>query len=210
MKPILILYASHEGHTHRIAEHVADLLGKSGHVVAVWDAKLVKEPFDLTGYSSAILAASVHVGKHERAMVAFVKRHREELDHLPSAFLSVSLSEAGAEDLTASPQKRQEAAEAVEGTLATFFEETGWHPARVSRVAGSLAYTQYGLLIRFVMKRIARAAGASTDTSRDHVLTDWVRVDHFVSEFVKLLPADVAPGTTRAGCEPSGHAGDPG
>ena len=137
-----------------------------------YDAQQVKEPLDLAGYSAAILAASVHLGRHEREMVAFVKRHREALDRLPSAFLSVSLSAAGTQDPTTSPQKREEATAAVDGMLATFFEETGWHPARTSAVAGALAYTQYGLLIRFVMKRIARAAGVSTDTSQDHVFTD--------------------------------------
>jgi len=49
-------------------------------------------------------------------------------------------------------------------------------------VAGALSYTKYNFLVRFVMKRIAKAQGASTDTSRDHELTDWEALDHIVDE----------------------------
>jgi menaquinone-dependent protoporphyrinogen oxidase len=48
-------------------------------------------------------------------------------------------------------------------------------------------YSKYNWFIRFVMKRIARRAGASTDTSRDHEFTDWVALDRFVNEFAALV-----------------------
>ena len=66
----------------------------------------------------------------------------------------------------------------------TFLAETGWHPSKVRAVAGALSYTKYNFLVRFVMKRIAKAQGASTDTSRDHELTDWEALDHIVDEVV--------------------------
>ncbi len=188
MKPILILYATREGHTHRIAEHVAGLLRAQGFAVESHDVKECREPFALSDYAAAILAASVHMGEHESEMVAFAKRHREALERLPSAFLSVSLSEAGVEDPAASADKRAQAQEDVEKMLATFFEQTGWHPARVTPVAGAMLFTKYGLLLRFIMKRIARKAGSSTDTSSDHVFTDWDGLGRFVHEFVPLLP----------------------
>lgn len=187
MKPVLILYATREGHTHRIAEHVAGLLRAQELAVEIHDVKDCREPFALSGYGAAIVAASVHMGEHESEMVAFAKRHREELERLPSAFLSVSLSEAGVEDPTASQENREHAKEDVERMLATFFAETGWHPARVTPVAGAMLFTKYGLILRFIMKRIARKAGSSTDTSRDHVFTDWSGLTRFVNEFVPLL-----------------------
>jgi menaquinone-dependent protoporphyrinogen IX oxidase len=36
------------------------------------------------------------------------------------------------------------------------------------------------------MKRIALAAGHSTDTSRDHAYTDWSRVDAFADRVLAL------------------------
>jgi Ca2+-transporting ATPase len=54
---------------------------------------------------AVVLAASVHAGEHESEMVRFVKKHVVQLDHLPTAFLSVTLSEAGAERKDASAQE---------------------------------------------------------------------------------------------------------
>jgi menaquinone-dependent protoporphyrinogen oxidase len=63
-----------------------------------------------------------------------------------------------------------------------FIQETGWTPARALAVAGALAYSQYNFLVRFVMKRIARRAGAPTDTSHDYEFTDWATLDRFLTD----------------------------
>jgi menaquinone-dependent protoporphyrinogen IX oxidase len=60
----------------------------------------------LAGYAAALLVAPVHTGMHEREMVEFVKPHRPELEAMRSIFISVSLSEAGAEDFARSPEAR--------------------------------------------------------------------------------------------------------
>ena len=65
-------------------------------------------------------------------------------------------------------------------------------PAHVLPVAGALAYSQYNFIIRFVMKRIARKAGAPTDTSRDYEFTDWSTLDSFIKEAALSVDA-VAP-----------------
>ena len=142
--------------------------------------------FSLDSYEAAILTASVHLGKHEPEMVEFVKRHRAELERTPAAFLSVSLSEAGAEDPAAPPDRRAQSAADVERMIQEFLSETAWHPSHIHAVAGALLYTQYNFLVRFVMKIIAKRAGGSTDTSRDHEYTDWAALDRFVEE---LIPA---------------------
>jgi menaquinone-dependent protoporphyrinogen oxidase len=53
--------------------------------------------------------------------------------------------------------------------------------------AGRLAYTKYGFLKRFLMKRIARKEGASTDTSRDHEFTKWSDVEQFAADMALLI-----------------------
>jgi menaquinone-dependent protoporphyrinogen oxidase len=52
-----------------------------------------------------------------------------------------------------------------------------------------MAYTKYNPLLRWIIKRTARAAGGPTDTSRDHEVTDWAQVEHFVEAFVRRMPA---------------------
>jgi menaquinone-dependent protoporphyrinogen oxidase len=62
----------------------------------------------------------------------------------------------------------------------------------VGLFAGALAYTRYGFLLRWVMRRIARSRGGrDLDTSRDYVYTDLDSVRRFAEEFLaSVVPAD--------------------
>ncbi len=197
-EPILVVYATREGHTRTVAEHVAATLRARGRAVDVLDAAHVPpEGLELAGRPGVVLAASVHLGRHEREMVAFVKAHREELDRVPTAFLSVSLSEAGVENRAAPFDARARAAEDVRRLVDEFCHETGLHPSRVWPVAGALMYRRYGVFTRLVMKTIARRAGADTDTSRDHELTDWAALDRFVAVLAEEMDRPEAPAAQR-------------
>jgi menaquinone-dependent protoporphyrinogen oxidase len=182
MKPVGVFYATREGHTGRIAEFVAKGLRARGFKT---DVRNLAEgtDIDLTNYQAAVLAASVHAGKHESEMTRFVKKHHKLLDAVPTAFLSVTLSEAGAERVNATPDERARFAAGVDSVIDGFFSETGWHPGRVKPVAGALLYSKYNVLVRFIMKRIARKAGGDTDTSHDYEYTDWRALERFIDEF---------------------------
>jgi menaquinone-dependent protoporphyrinogen oxidase len=108
IKRVGVFYATREGQTRRIAEHVAEDLGGHGFEVEIRDVR-EKAAISLGRLSAVVLAASVHVDRHESEMVKFVKRHRAELDRLPAAFLSVSLSESGAERANATAEQRAQA-----------------------------------------------------------------------------------------------------
>ncbi|HEX8793125.1 MAG TPA: flavodoxin domain-containing protein [Polyangiaceae bacterium] len=202
MKPVLVAFATREGQTRKIAEHVAATIRARGDQAELLDlgsgARVELEP---TAYAAVVLAASVHVGKHEREMVDFVKRYHEELERLPTAFLSVSLSEAGVEDMTATFEARSKAAVDVKRMIDDFCHQTGFHPSRVWPVAGALMYSEYGALVRFVMRRIARHAGQSTDTTHDHEYTDWKGLHRFVDALMTELEeeSDARPRDRRQG-----------
>ena len=182
MPPILVLYATREGHTRRVAEHVAATLRGRGKSAEAREVSTFTGPLSHEDFESAVLAASIHLGKHEPEMVAFVKHHRDELVSMPTAFLSVSLTEATAEDETLPQPQRAEAERNVHQALDTFFDETGWHPTRVQPVAGGLPFRDYGVVTRFVMKMIAKKSGHATDTSRNYDYTNWEALDAFVDE----------------------------
>jgi menaquinone-dependent protoporphyrinogen oxidase len=182
MKPILMLYATREGQTRHIAEHLAATARARGLAADVVAAAHLPPGFELSSYQAAILAAPVHSGKHAAEMVRFVKNHLAGLEAMPAAFLSVSLTEATVEDPSAPPELHAQAAADVQRMIDLFLADTGWHPARIRAVAGALMYTKYNFLIRFVMKRIARQAGGSTDTSQDHEYTDWADLDRLLDE----------------------------
>jgi menaquinone-dependent protoporphyrinogen oxidase len=183
MKPIAVFYATREGQTEKIATRIAADLAARGFDAEV--SNVAEEtPRDLVDrYAGAVVAASVHAGTHEPEMVRFVRERSAQLERIPAAFVSVSLSEAGAEDQHKSTEERAKSARAVQGMIDAFLAATGWHPSSVKPVAGALAYTRYNFFVRFIMKRIARKEGGDTDTSRDHEYTDWVELDHFVDAF---------------------------
>jgi menaquinone-dependent protoporphyrinogen oxidase len=116
-------------------------------------------------------------GVHEKEIVRFVKRHVRELETVSTAFLSVSLSEAGAENLDASAEDREVAAADAKRMINAFLANTEWRPNFAVPIAGALPYTKYNRFIRWLMKRMARSCGAPTDSSRDWVLTDWHVLD---------------------------------
>jgi menaquinone-dependent protoporphyrinogen oxidase len=176
-----VFFATREGHTRRIAERIALDLRARGVEVDVFNVR-TGGPLDWSAYSASVVAASVHAGHHEREMIAFVRQHRAELERLAAAFISVTLSEAGAENLMRSDAERERASADVQRMIDVFVKETGWRPERTLPVAGALTYSRYNIFMRFIMKHIARAAGAPTDTARDYEFTNWPALDRFAAE----------------------------
>ena len=186
---VAIFYATREGQTRRIAEHIAAELRSQSVDADVFNVRRLHAQLDWASYSTACIAASVHAGHHEPEMITFVKNHRFDLERLSAAFLSVTLSEAGAEDVTQSFERRQQSAADAHRMVGVFVEETGWRPAHALCVAGALNYSRYNFFIKLVMKHIARKAGAPTDTSRDYEFTDWPALDQFVEGVVRETAA---------------------
>jgi menaquinone-dependent protoporphyrinogen oxidase len=183
MARILMLYETTEGQTQRIAERAAARAVAAAHRVELGRiAEYAEAP--LPDCDAVLIAASVHLGRHTAELGRFIAGHRQALDAVPTAFLSVSLSATG-------PASRAEA----DRYIASLLESTGWQPAIARPVAGALRYSRYGFAKRLMMKRIASGAGLPTDTSRDHEFTDWSDVEHVVDRLLEA--ADHAP--TQAG-----------
>jgi len=191
LKRIAVIFATRESHTQRIAERLTSDLLALGFDVDLLPVRK-RLPFALGNYRAAVLAASVHQGNHEKEMVEFVKEHRAALEKIPTAFVSVTLSEAGAEMADKDPAEHAKFASDVDQMFEKFFRDTEWRPTVAKPVAGALLYTRYNFLVRLIMKRIADIAGADTDTSRDYDYTDWIGLDHFAAEFAESVGGSAA------------------
>jgi menaquinone-dependent protoporphyrinogen oxidase len=180
MKRILVIYGTTEGQTEKIADVIADVLRGRGHDVTILDIKDVGDHFP-EGYDGVIVGASIHVGKHDKHVVDFVRKNHEALPAKASAFFSVSLAAHG---------DRPEA----EGYLEQFEQETGWRPVKVALFGGALLYTHYGFVKRHLMKKIAsdKPGDLGTDTSRDYVYTEWDGVRRFAEDFASQLEGSPA------------------
>ena len=172
---VLIAFATVEGHTRTIAERIAKTVEKAGNQAIVAD--LSQPGFAVPGrFDAIILCGPIHIGQFPSALVDFVQNWRQALADVPSALVTVSL--AVASDL---PTEREEA----EGYPQSLIEQTGWTPDHLHHAAGALKYVEYNFFKRWIMRRIVEKEGGPTDTSRDHVLTDWPALEAFVGSFMK-------------------------
>jgi menaquinone-dependent protoporphyrinogen oxidase len=178
MPDVLIVHGSKYGQTAKIAEYIANVLRSERIDATVMHADDVPPELDVGTYAGIIVGAPVFVQKHPRSVRRFILHHRSTLDHRLTGFFSVSGS-AGGKELS-----DQVAARSM---LTEFLDDCRWQPAHRACFAGAIAFTKYNFLVKWVMKRIARHAGASTDTSRDHEFTNWHAVTNFASEFAAEL-----------------------
>jgi len=96
---VLIVYATEEGQTARIARFVELELGKAGHNTRVADTLDETIEISLDGMDTVILAAPVHERRHPKPFERLLATHRDALGCRRTLMLSVSLSAAFPEGL---------------------------------------------------------------------------------------------------------------
>jgi menaquinone-dependent protoporphyrinogen oxidase len=126
---------------------------------------------DLNHYDLVIIGAPVYVQKFSSELQQWVRTFSAALHSKTCALYTVSGN-------AADPRPGARAADDM--LLRKFMNETGLLPAFVASFGGAIHFTKYNFLVRWMMKSISKKAGGSTDTSRDHELTDWNEVDGFV------------------------------
>jgi menaquinone-dependent protoporphyrinogen oxidase len=175
MSRILIDYSSHHCHTAEIAPRIAECLRTPATEVVVREVSAAGE-LEVHDFEAVIAGGSVHMERHDERLVEWARRHATSLNRMPSGFFSVSLAAAGDPGAARAYADR-------------FEEDTGWFPARTVCLAGALQYREYSFLTRQMVRRIAAAKDLPTDTSCDHVFTDWAAVERFAD----AVAGDVAP-----------------
>jgi len=169
----MILYATREGQTRKVAVKIAAHLADSGLQADVVDVSDPDETgnIHLDNYDQLIFGASMHAGGIENELAGYINRHKEAIETKTCSFFLVLLSAASKD-----PELRREwladAREKVSQQLNISFDE-------IEMVAGALMYSKYPLPVKWLMKSIARKAGEDTDTSRDYEYTDWEQVRRY-------------------------------
>lgn len=190
---LLLVYGTTEGQTAKIARFVTDHLAQLGHQTLLVNAIDVTAQADPGRFDAVIIAASLHAGRYQSAVVHFVHEHLVAINARPNAFLSVSLA-AASED--------EDDALGLDRCVIDFSQQSGWSPQRIHHVAGAFRYTSYDFFKRWAMKYIAHRKGAPTDTSEDHELTDWADLEQFVDGFSKEIPIGTRSSVPRDSAHP--------
>jgi menaquinone-dependent protoporphyrinogen oxidase len=188
MERVLIVYATREGQTEKIARRMCAVIESTGHPVELIDADHPAPGPWLERAGAILVGSPIRARGYLPSVVRFIRKHRSTLERVPSAFFSVGLAVA-----SKTHEGRAQTRRRVEDLSAT----TGWYPKRVELLAGALQYSKYGFLTRWMMRRIARNEGGDTDTSRDYEYTDWSAVDRFARASVSgASPAEAAQATS--------------
>lgn len=175
MARFLIVYATVEGQTRKIAGFIADHLKKRRNEAVLVDA--VDAPADVhpAAFDGVIVLSPVHMDRHHGAVVHFVKTHAAALQKQPSAFISVSLHAISDE-----PEDR----EAMRQYVDNFCRDAVWIPHAVHYAAGALKFTKYDFFKRLTARRVAQEQGFATGLKDDYEFTDWTALMRFIDEFV--------------------------
>jgi menaquinone-dependent protoporphyrinogen oxidase len=171
---IAVVYSSRHGHVRAIAERLAQIAAIRHVECRVTDVRYAGSALEDCG--AAVIAGSVHFGKHARALRRFVEKKLAWLTANPSVFLSVSGSAA-----------TLEGAPKAEAYMHDFQRATGWQPQMSLSVAGAVLYTRYDPFTRLMMKFASRTAGRESDPTRDVIYTNWLAVDDFMHQFLDSL-----------------------
>lgn len=176
MSRVLILYGTTDGHTKKIAAALSDTLRAEHCAVTVVDAAAVTADVRPEQFDAVLIAASVHARGHQRSVARWVHAYAAQLNRMPTAFLSVCLGV-----LERKPEVQREVVE----IMRRFEREAGWQPTVDKVVAGALLYRNYGLIKRWIMRRIVAKGGGETDTSKNYEYTDWEALRVFARDFAR-------------------------
>jgi len=180
MKRILVAFATREGHTEKIAHHVARGFENRGCVTRMINLSAHDPEAGADDYDATVILGSVHRGRHDPVLTGFIMRHGPAIRSHPSAFLSISLSAASHD------QKEQHA---LDELIRHFLFDLGWQPDFIESVAGAICDRQLGMIEQFILHRAAEAHGEVLHPSGTTEFTDWVKLDAFIKRFADAMPA---------------------
>ena len=172
---ILILYATTEGQTRKIARFCGRHLSERGlstEILPLADATDI----DLNAHDGVLVLASVHAGDYQPELGDFAQDYAAVLPLLPNAFLSVSLSAAGDDE---------DDWKGLEACVARMAEDTGWTPQEVVHVAGAFRFGEYNWLKTWAMRWIAAQKGVDASEGEDVEFTDWAALEAFLDRWTE-------------------------
>jgi menaquinone-dependent protoporphyrinogen oxidase len=173
----LILHYGVYGHTQRISERLQQVLADRGENVDV--VALKDGVADLHRYDAIVIGASIRHGKHNPAVLEFIRANLSLLESKPSAFFSVSL-------VARKPAKNTPETNPY---VKAFLAGSPWKPRLVGVFGGELDYQRYGWFDRAAIRFIMRLTGGPTDPMTKVVFTNWDEVERFAGRIATLVTA---------------------
>jgi menaquinone-dependent protoporphyrinogen oxidase len=173
----LLYYATRDGQSRRIAEHIFGRLAEGETLGPPQDLAVTRpSPEQLSGASVIVLVAAVRYGKHLPEADRFLAAYRSLASPPPLALASVNLTARKAAKTTATGN----------AYLRKTIARHGLAPALAVAFAGRLDYRRYGWLDRQIIRFIMLLMRGPTDPQTDIEYTSWPAVDEFAARIAEL------------------------
>jgi len=174
---IVILYASHDGHTRKIALRVAQQLMAAGSLVTLCDlGREQPDAGDLAESSTLVIMAPIRYGYHLPPVERFVMRNKALLADKKLALVSINL--------TARKQGKNTAA--ANPYFCKWIKRHKIEPDLRAVFAGRLEYALYRWWEKQMIRLIMFMTGGPTQFDAVVEYTDWRAVDAFANEVAAL------------------------
>lgn len=175
MQNLLIVYSSHDGHTVKICQTLAETIRQADHQVTVMSVEDL-EQVDIGIFNKIVVGASIRYGKHSPKILAFIKQNQAILDSKPNAFFSVNV-------VARKPEKNTPATNPY---LQKFLRRISWKPKHLAVFAGKLDYPSYSFFDRLMIRCIMWVTHGPTDPKAVVEFTDWQKVNAFAQQILTM------------------------
>ena len=172
---ILILYSSRFGQTLKISQALKHQWQDAGAQVTLANLEQTAGT-DLAQFDKIVIGASIRYGHFAKCLDAFTAAQTQQLNHIPSAFFSVSIL----------ANKAHKSTPETHTYTRKFFEQSAWQPKLVGIFAGELAYHKYHLVDRYLMKLVMKINKGETNTQAHIEFTDWHKVQQFGAQVMTM------------------------
>jgi menaquinone-dependent protoporphyrinogen oxidase len=172
-----LYYATHDGQSRRIAEHISRRLAEKGIAAAPRDlAAAMPAPVELAQAPLIVVVAAVRYGRHLPEADRLLATYRGLSAPPPLALASVNLTarKPGKTSADDNPYLRK---------------LIGRHriaPALATAMAGRLDYPRYKWIDRQIIRCIMLLTGGPTDPATSVDYTSWSAVDEFAARIADL------------------------
>ena len=174
---IALYYATHDGQSRRIAEHISRRLAENEIIAPPQDVAVAPAtPAGLATASVVVLVAAVRYGRHLPDADRFLAAYRTLSSPPPLAFASVNLT-------ARKPAKTTATGNAYVRKVIARYRLT---PALAVAFAGRLDYRRYGWLDRQIIRFIMLLTRGPTDPDTCIEYTSWHAVDEFAARVADL------------------------
>mgnify|MGYP001419682731 CR=1 FL=1 len=170
----LIIYSTTDGQTKLICEKIKNIsrFSDKTKIISIYEA----ENENLLPYEIIIIGASIRYGKHNPAVLNFVKENIKTLTEKKSAFFSVNVV----------ARKSEKNLPETNPYMIKFLKLVKWNPNKKAVFAGKIDYPKYGFFDRQIIRLIMFITKGPTDTSKSYEFTDWSKVTDFVSQMDQI------------------------